>query len=321
MRTRTKVWLIIATSFVLIGCILFAGVMTMLKWDFMKLATVDCETNTYEISEAFDSISINTDTADITFALSNDVRCKVECREEENATHSVAVKGSTLTLELIDERTVYNFIGVNFDTPKITVYLPKTEYTSLLIKESTGDIEIPKDFNFKDVDVSLSTGDVTFNASASELIKIKTSTGNICAENVYAGSLDLTVSTGKVAVSNVICEEDITVGVSTGKTYLSDIQCKNLISSGSTGDLLLNDVIATEKFSIERSAGDVKFDSSDATEIFVKTDTGDVTGSLLTDKVFIVQTDTGNVDVPKTVNGGKCEINTDTGDIRITVNG
>jgi len=81
----------------------------------------------------------------------------------------------------------------------------------------------------------------------------------------------------------------------------------------------LNNVIAAEKFSVERSTGDVKFDGSDAAEIFVRTDTGDVTGSLLTHKVFITKTDTGKVDVPKTVDGGRCEIITDTGDIALDI--
>ena len=322
MKTRTKVWLIIAAFLVLIGCILFAGVMITLKWNFMELATVNYETNTYEISETFDSISMNTDTADIAFAFSDDGKCRVEFHEEENVKHSVTVEDGTLTIELIEERTVYDFIRyivLNFDKPKITVFLPKSEYKSLFIKESTGDIEIPKDFNFKDVDVALSTGDVTFNASASELIKIKTSTGDICAENINAGSLDLSVSTGEVTVVGVTCEGDIRVGVSTGKAKLTDITCKSVISRGSTGDILLNDVIAAEKISIERTTGDVKFDRSDAAEIFVETDTGDVAGSLLSDKVFIAETDTGHIDVPKTVNGGKCEIATDTGDIKITI--
>ena len=61
----------------------------------------------------------------------------------------------------------------------------------------------------------------------------------------------------------------------------------------------------------------MKFDSSDAAEIYVRTSTGDVAGSLLTDKVFMTQTDTGNVGVPQTITGGKCEIHTDTGDIQI----
>ena len=320
MRMRTKVWLIIAASLVLIGCILFAGVMTTLKWDFMKLATVKYETNTYEISEAFDGISMNTDTADIAFVLSDDGNCRVECHEEANAKHSVTVEGGILTVELIDERSVCDFIeyiGLNFGSPRITVYLPKTEYTNLRINGDTGDIEIPNDFMFKDVDISLSTGDVEFCASASEKIEIGTSTGDICAENISAGSLDLTVSTGKVTVSDVSCEGDVTVGVSTGKSYLTDIVCKSVISSGNTGDIYLNHVIATEKFSIERSTGDVVFESSDAAEMFVKTDTGDVTGSLLTEKVFITESATGDVNVPKTITGGKCEITTGTGNIII----
>ncbi len=322
MRTRTKVWLIIATSLVLVGCILFAGVMTTLKWDFMELATVKYETNTYEISEAFDGVSINTATADIAFMLSDDGNCRVECHEGSNAKHSVTVEDDTLTVELIDERSVYDFIGYigpNFGSPKITVYLPKTEYTNLLINGDTSDVEIPDGFMLKDVDISLRTGDVVFCASASEMIEIKTSTGDICVENISAGSLNLTVSTGKVTVSDVSCEGDITVGVSTGKTYLTDIACKSVRSSGNTGDISLDNVIATEMISIGRSTGDVRFDKSDAAEIFVKTDTGDVTGSLLTNKVFIAESNTGTIDVPKSVTGGRCEISTKTGAIKITI--
>lgn len=86
-----------------------------------------------------------------------------------------------------------------------------------------------------------------------------------------------------------------------------------------TGDLSLKNVIATDTFTIERSTGDVVFNGSDATVIFVKTDTGDVSGNILTEKVFITQTDTGSVEVPKTASGGRCEIITDTGDIKINI--
>lgn len=320
MKTRTKVWLIIAASLVLTGCILFAGVMTALKWNFMELATVKYETNIYEISEAFDGISMNTDTADIIFALSDDGKCKVECREEENAKHSVAVKDGTLVVELIDDRSVYDYIGLNFGSPKITIYLPRAEYTSLLIQDDVGDIEIPKEFTFKHVDISLSTGDVDFYASASEMIKIKTGTGDICVENISAGSLELSAGTGEVTALGVSCAGDVTVSVSIGKACLTDIACKSVISSGNTGDISLDNVIAAEKLSIERSTGDVKFKGSDAAELFVKTDTGDVTGSLLTDKIFNTQTNTGDVDVPDTAAGGRCEIRTNTGDIEIKIN-
>jgi len=322
MRTGTKVWLITAASLVLIGGILFAGLMTAIKWDFAALSTVQYETNTYEIREGFDEIFVNTDTADIAFLLSDDGKCRVTCYEEENAKHSVTVEAGTLTVEWIDKRSandITGYIGINIGSPKITVYLPKAEYTGLLIRGETGDAAIPGDFLFQDVTVLLSTGDVEFHASASGMITIETGTGVIRAEDFSAGSLDLSVSTGRMIVSGVTCAGDITASVSTGKTDLTDIRCKNIISRGSTGTLALNGVVAEGKISVERSTGDVKFDGSDAVELFVKTNTGDVTGSLLTNKVFIVQTDTGDIDLPKTLDGGKCEIITNTGDIELDI--
>lgn len=297
---KTKVWLLIAASLVLIGSILFVGVMSTLCWDFTKLSTGEFETNTYEISQAFDAISMDTDTADIVFALSEDGICKVVCYEQENAKHSAAVENDTLTIRVADKREWYEYIGINFSTPKITVYLPKTEYTKLLIHGDTSDVEISNDFMFKSVDISLSTGD-------------------ICIENISAGALDLSVSTGNITVSHVTCDGDVKIDVSTGKTDMTDVRCKNLISSGDTGDISLKNVIATEKFSIERSTGDVKLESVDAGEIYIETDTGDVRGTLRTDKIFLTQTDTGGVDVPNTTTGGKCEIHTDTGDIKISI--
>ena len=105
--------------------------------------------------------------------------------------------------------------------------------------------------------------------------------------------------------------------VTTGKTDIDNVSCRNLFSDGDTGNITLKNVIAAEKFDIERDTGDVKFEDCDAAEISVETDTGDVTGNFLTDKVFLTETDTGRIDVPKTVTGGRCEISTDTGDIKI----
>ena len=319
MRTRTKVWFIIATSFVLIGCIVFGGVMTMLKWDFTKLSTGKYETSNYEIAEIFNKISIVTDTADILLVPSENQKTSVVCHELKNARHSVTVQNGKLVIEIVDARKWYEYIAINFGTPKITVYIPQGEYGALFVKSSTGNVEIPKEFKFENIDISESTGNVTNYASASENIIIKTSTGNIRVENLSANTLDLSASTGEVTVSNVTCEGDVKINVSTGKTNLTNIECKNIVSSGNTGAISLRNVIAAEKFSIERSTGDVKFDGCDAAEIFVETDTGDVRGSLLSDKIFVVQTDTGSVDVPKTISGGKCEITTDTGDINISI--
>lgn len=318
MKKTTKVCLI-AASLVLLGCIAFVCIMSALKWDFTKLSTVEYETNITEITDSFSDISIISDTADIGFAFSDDEKCKVECREEKKAKHTVSVENGTLTVKVDNRKSWYDYIGFRFGSQKVTVYLPKKEYNTLCVRGSTGNIKINNDFTFKNVDISVSTGNVSFSAAAHEAVRIRTGTGDVRAENASFGSLDISVTTGTVTVSNVTCKGDVTVGVSTGEAYLTDIACENVISAGTTGSISMNRVIAANSFSIERSTGDVKFGDCDAAELYIKTTTGIVRGSLLTDKVFITDTKNGDVDVPKTANGGRCEIRTSTGDIKIKI--
>ncbi len=317
---KTKIWIITAVSFILIGGIIFVGAMSMLKWNFKGVSTTKYETNTYDIVEEFENISINTDTADILFVLSAGGKCKVECIEEASTKHNVLIKENTLNIDVNDTRKWYDYISFfSFGTPKITVYLPLDKYALLTVNASTGDIEIPKEFTFDSIDIKASTGDVNSSASAIRDLKIKLSTGHINVENISAKNMNLTTSTGHIKAESIDCGEQIEVRVSTGKTYLTDVKCENLISSGDTGDMTLTNVIATKGFNITRSTGDIKLDRCDANEILIKTDTGDVSGSLLSSKVFMCKTDTGRVNVPKTIEGGKCEITTDTGDIIIMV--
>ena len=319
MNKNVKIWLITAASLVLFGAILFLGAMAAMGWNFGKLSTSKYETNTYEIAEAFEAISVNINTADIEFLPSESGEYSVVCYERENEGHRVEVKDGVLSIERFDRRKWYEYIGFNFGTPKITVYIPAGEYGALSVESKTGDVKIPGGFKFSSIDISERTGNVISCASADGRVKISTTTGEICVKGMSAQSLDLSVTTGRVSVSDVVCTGDVKVEVSTGRAILKGVSAKNVISDGDTGDICLEGVIAMGRISIERDTGDVRFDGSDAAEIFVETDTGDVYGSLLSDKVFIARSDTGDIDVPRTVSGGRCEITTDTGDIKITV--
>lgn len=314
-----KKWLTAAAVLVIVGAILFAAAMTAYRWDFTRLSADRFVTNTYEIREDFTEIRVNTGIADVLFALSDDDTCRVVCFEEENQQHSALVRDGILTVSVTDGREWYEHIGFSFDSPSLTLYLPKTGYGSLVIEESTGDITIPADFTFGSVELSLSTGGIDCLASSAGRIRIETSTGDIRLRELSAGELDLTTATGQVDVQSVSCEGGVSVRVSTGETRLTDLACRSLRSDGSTGDIAMQNVVAAETISVERSTGDVRFERCDAAELTIETDTGSVTGSLLTEKVFLTDSDTGRVDVPRTVTGGKCEIRTDTGDIRVEI--
>ena len=280
MSKTEKIWIIVAASLVLVGCLIFGGIMMALDWNFLKLSTTKYDAKSYEITENFTSISVKTNTADVIVAPSEDGQCRVECYEQKKLEYLVSVKEGELIIELNDTRKWYERIGVDFESSKITVYVPHAEYDTVTVKSNTG---------------SISVKELSFSA------------------------LDLSVTTGKIAVSDITCYGDLNVRCSTGKVEIRNVNCKNLTSHGGTGDISLCNLIASGKLSIKRSTGDVRFEASDAAEILVNTDTGDVKGTLLTDKIFIARTDTGRIDVPKTVTGGKCEITTDTGDIKITV--
>lgn len=282
MKKSTKIWLLTATALIIVGCAVFGVVMSCLKWNFAEFSTSKYKTNKHEISENFKNISIASDTADIEFLPSGNSKSSVVCYEEEKARHKVAVKDDTLFIQLEETKKWYEYIGINFSTPKITVFIPKNEFGALSIESSTSDIQI-KDMSLDSINVKVSTGDVL--------------------------------------ISNTNCKNNVNIKVSTGKVLLLNALCKNVITEGNTGDVDLNNVIASEKFSIIRSTGDIELDNSDANEIYIKTDTGDVEGSLLSEKIFITETDTGDIEVPKTVSGGKCEIITNTGDIEIDIKG
>lgn len=318
MSAATRILLIIACSLVAFGLITVAVALAALRFDLTGFATSKYEPTTHVISEDFESISIDTDTADISLLPSDDGTCRVVCSDQKDLSHTVGVNNGTLEIHLSDTRRWYQYISLfSIGKSSVTVYLPKAEYNALTIVESTGDINVPKDISFSSIDLSLSTGDVECFASARESVRIKTTTGDILVRDIETDTLETSVSTGYIEVSGVECAGDVKIKVTTGDAEISDLTCLNLSSEGSTGDIVFKRVVCEGRWSAERSTGSVGFDACDAAEIFIKTDTGDVYGSLISEKVFIAHTDTGRVSVPRTLSGGVCEVITDTGDIQI----
>ena len=279
MRKSTKIWLGIAAFATLLGGGIFTVVMALLKWDFSKLSAHAFQMQTYIVNESFSNVSVNLDTADIRIAPSQNESVWVECYEQEKISYSIAVQEDTLTIELVDNRAWYDYIGINFGEPKITAYIPQKAY---------------------------------------DAISLMTSTGDIYLQNISANTLNITVSTGDVSFENCDGAE-IYIKTSTGDVELRNVNCNNFTSIADTGELELNNVIATQKWHIERDTGDVSFDSCDGAEIYIKTCTGDVEGSFKSGKHFIVTTSTGDIEYPRHSMGGICEVITSTGDVELEV--
>lgn len=318
MGRKMKRWLITAAALVLVGLLICMGALMMAGWNVGALGFMKYDTATYQLDTVVRHVTVDTNTARVAFVKTHEPYGRIVCYEQEKQKHTVSTDGDELIIRLDDQRRWFERL-FSFGSPNITVYLPEDEYGALNIRSSTGDVSLPADFAFDSVTVAADTGDVSCEAAVSGDVNIALSTGNIRFMGKTAGSLALTVSTGHITVENTAVTGDVSAAVSTGKTAMTNVTCDGFTSTGSTGDIVLTDVVASGTLSVERDTGDVKFERCDAAELDVKTDTGDVTGSLRSDKIFFAKSDTGRVDVPETLAGGKCKVETDTGKIVLTV--
>ena len=321
MNRRLRKLIPAALILLVVGALIMVAAMFSMKFDFRRLGTRRTVTNTYTPAGDFEDILIGIDTAELTFLPSEDGKLKVICVEEEGMQHVVAVSDGTLSIQAVDTQRWHEKIGVGGEKTSVTVYLPKKEYASLTLRTDTGDVTVPAGFRFTSVVMTGSTADIDFGASVEESIGIRTSTGHIALSGLRASSLDLTASTGRISVSDSVIEGKVSVQVSTGKVSFTDLSCAEARVTATTGNVDLTRVLVSEQLRVETDTGDVCFERSDAPEIHVKTNTGDVTGSLLTPKSFEAHTDTGKVKLPRSEPGGRCELESDTGDFEIEIGG
>jgi len=313
--------LIAAGILMVVGVVIFIAVLAASGFHISNLGTAKYETNTHTIEESIQKIELSTDTADIAFKLAEGEACQVVCVEEEKVKHAVSVEKGTIKIKTVDTRKWYEHLTFYSKPTSVTLYLPRKDYEAVSVKGTTGDVSVPKDFSFGSISIEVSTGDVCCEASASGLVSIASDTGDIKMNGVNASEVNLVVTTGHITLNSIHCEGNMSIKVDTGKSVLTDVTAENFTTEGDTGKIALRNVVVSKFIDIKRDTGDVTFDKSDAAEIKVRTTTGDVTGTLNSQKVFFTQTSTGKIRVPKTTSGGKCEITTDTGDIEIDVIG
>jgi DUF4097 and DUF4098 domain-containing protein YvlB len=275
-----KGFIIVAIVLISLGIILSGVALVASEFNLKAFGFEKPISKEINVDEPFRNISIETKTEDIELKPADNAMCRIVYEGSEKRGIKVEVEDNTLKIKNVDDRNWFERLTMWAPKSSVIVYLPTSIFESVAIVSTTGDINI----------------------------------ANIDAENMA-----LTTSTGDIRLSSVRLSKDLAVTVTTGDLSVSDMTCRNLNSDGSTGSISLGSVTALERIDLKRSTGDVHFDKCDAADIKVKTSTGDVTGSLLSDKIFVAKSSTGRVSVPDSASGGKCELTTSTGDIKLQV--
>ena len=314
MNKQKKI-IIIALGIILLGIIVCLIGFFSMKKNLKLLNTSKYIERSFDVDDDFKSISINTDNEDIFVKQSQDGKCKVVSYSDENQQYDISVKSDTLTIKY--KNTVRWSLGINTENPTLTVYLPKTEYTDFIVDTDTGKLEADKEFTFEKLQVDSDTGAVSLSNVVKGDASIETDTGKINLSDMSADNITLKTNTGHISLNDIKCSKELNAKTDTGHIEINKLTSKDMTLESDTGKVSLESAINEESLQIKTDTGNVTFNESDAESVYIKTNTGSVSGSFLTDKKYVTKSDTGNINVPNSSEGGQCEITTDTGNINI----
>lgn len=319
----------------------------------------DMVTNTFIPQETFDRISVDVIAANLRILPAEDGTCSVVTRDREEMLYSVTVTEGVLTVTVTDTLEWYeDLFSAYRSSPTVTVRLPADTYTSLYAETSSGRIEVDGTLTFReDVNLDVSSGAVVMAASveghtrvtatsgsvslsgkAGELTArngsgsltadsltvagaatVSSTSGRVEMENAAVGSLSVNVGSGSMKLEDLTVTDSLMVGTISGGLRLSRVTCGSLAMETTSGSIDLTDTTVTTHLQAMTTSGSIRFTRADAATLSLKTTSGSVKGSLLTPKIFHTDTTSGSVSVPKSTEGGFCEIQTTSGSIRVTI--
>ena len=328
MKKSKNIALITAVFLIVSGLVISFIAYWRAGFDFSKLSTPVYE-NTYTVDEEFSSIRVKELDSNIRFmpleidaeddVYDVDETCMIVCNEEKNVTHKVDVVNGTLVIEEVDNREWYEHIGFFTEDADMVIYLTESSYEKLEISASSGDVVLGEEFGYDDIDITLSSGSVDINSvSIIESLTVETSSGNINVKDTLPEDIYIKTSSGSITVENVsVTTADIIT--QSGDISIKSSAAEEVRMETSSGEIMADQLLVLGMLKVFSHSGDIDLIDSDAESMYIRTTSGDVTGSIFSDKIFVCETESGDINVPASADGGKCEVKTSSGDIEFDV--
>ncbi len=343
MKKTKKCALFVALVMMIAGAAIFFIAFAIAGFKFQNLSTEKIVTQNAEIKEPFQRISISSYEYDLNILKSEDNKCRVIFTGNEKQPLVCNVKGMELVIDLHNTKKWYENIGSTFQFASqkdtgIRVYLPQKEYEAIYASSYSGDIIIDSGFSFGEANFDTSSGNIKASGmtdhkldiqsysgkidiseiSASDIINIGTQSGTINVEKVNAYNIAVNSYSGKVSLENLIAKGSLSIETQSGNVALSGSADSVTVNTYS-GRINLENAIAKMSLSVETQSGNVVLNGCDAGEISVDTYSGSVSGTLLSDKIFVTSTYSGSVNVPVSSGTEICTISTQSGNINVLV--
>lgn len=273
--------------------------------------------NSYEVTEPYAKLVVNSMVSDIEIVASDTGTTKIETKNREGFDYEHGLDGETLRIVQKDNRKWYQKTGIFSKHNLLKVYVSKDFNGDVIIEGDSGDVTI-NGITARTLNVEGDSGDIKISTLIDiDSLDVENDTGDIKIENVSGEHVKVETETGEVTL-NSICVSYLGAEADTGSIMLTSINAtQNLIISTDTGDVDIKQACG-ENISIKTDTGDVTFQDLDGKDIRLEADTGDISGNILSPKLYEAHTSTGKVSVPRSeAVESRCYVRTHTGDITI----
>ncbi len=293
MNKTVKIILIIAVCLIPIGIIatiigLRFGGQPGWSVDFSNgsfSSASDIVSETVDLEE-FDSIDLATSTADVNIMRGDSYKIEYKARKGKEPT--IRQESGKLTVTQPSMGFVMFSFGLTEENT-YNIYVPEdSKEIELHAKSSTGDILLDR------IKVSgrieASTSDILLNDIEGKELEISVSSGDINGDKVKVEKTRFEGSTSDIAMLRLF-SDDVYCHTSTGDIDINDSVVSNMRAEASTGDvtLQLNGKADDYSYNIKVSTGDIVVNGEESEKSFSK-DNG-------SDNKIDINTSTGDVDV------------------------
>lgn len=284
MKKSKKIVIFSALGSVLLGLVIAMAALGSIGFNFYELDSEQYHTyDRYPVEDPYWNVQVEASNGGVLIKPSSNSLNRVVCNISEHINYDVKSENGTLTIKQNDTRKWYEQIGINI-MPQygVIIEVPAGQYEKLSVKTVSGNIEVQNvNFSFQQMELGSISGNIEVNGGTDMELSATTTSGNISC-----------LDAGFVSVE----------------------------ASSTSGDVYLTRSRSDGAVNLSNVSGDLNFHEFDAPRIKGTTISGDVSGTLLSGKKFVVQSVSGGVHVPESDPVESiCEIKTTSGDVELRI--
>ena len=273
----------------------------------------------HDRNKNFNDVIIHVDHADVVIARAEDDRCKVLVCENKEAPNVVTRTSEALSVVTKDDRGLVKRIFSSKKADKITILLPQSSYRSLYVNIKSGSLAVSGGLSFENLEAAIMSGNLNLNAEVTNAANVDIMKGNLQTYKTTIGELTSAISSGEIILDTTRVAGNIETSIARGNLIAREVVCGSISSDVANGKNDLTGLVAEESMSLSIATGKIILDGCDAKEIHADVAVGDISGSLLSDKIFTAKAGVGKVNVPTTADGGRCNAKVSVGSIDLKI--